>query len=134
MNRRDAETQRDSLTEQVIGLAIDVHRALGPGLLELAYEACLCHELGEHDMPFKRQVSLPVTYKGVQLDCGYRLDLVVGDELVVELKTVDNILPVHQAQLLTYLKLSKFHTGLILNFNVSVLKDGIKRLVLARPE
>ncbi len=131
MNRRDAETQRDSLSEQVIGLAIDVHRALGPGLLESAYEACLCHELGEHDIPFKRQVPLPVTYKGVQLNCGYRLDLTVADELVVELKTVDKILPVHHAQLLTYLKLSGFHTGLILNFNVPMLKDGIKRLTTA---
>jgi len=134
VNRGDAETQRDSLSEQIIGLAIEVHRALGPGLLESAYEACLCHELGKHDIPFKRQVPLPVTYKGVQLECGYRLDLTVSDEMVIELKAVDKILPVHQAQLLTYLRLSGFHTGLILNFNVPVLKDGIKRLVLARIE
>ncbi len=131
VNRRDAETQRDSLSEQVIGLAIEVHRALGPGLLESAYEACLCYELSEQDIPFKRQRPLPVTYKGVQLDCGYRLDLTVADELVVELKTVDRILPVHHAQLLTYLKLSGIHTGLILNFNVPMLKDGIKRLTIA---
>ena len=131
MNRGDAETQRDSLSEQVIGLAIQVHRALGPGLLESAYEACLCHELSEHDIPFKRQVPLPVTYKGVQLDCGYRLDLTVAEKLMVELKSVDKILPVHHAQLLTYLKLSGFQTGLILNFNVPVLKDGIKRLIIA---
>ena len=131
MNRRDAETQRDSLSEQVIGLAIEVHRALGPGLLESAYEVCLCHELKENDIPFKRQVPLPITYKGVQLDCAYRLDLAVADELVVELKAIDKILPVHQAQLLTYLKLSGFLTGLILNFNVPVLKDGIERLTIA---
>ncbi len=133
MNHRGTETQRDPLSEQVIGLAIEVHRALGPGLLESAYEACLCHELSELELPFKRQVPLPIAYKGVRLDCGYRLDLVVADELVVELKAVDRILPVHHAQLLTYLKLSGFQTGLILNFNVPMLKDGIKRLTTAPP-
>ena len=131
LNRGDAETQRDSLSEQVIGLAIEVHRALGPGLLESTYEACLCHELSEHGIPFARQIPLPVIYKGVRLDCGYRLDLVVAEELVVELKSVDKMLPVHHAQLLTYLKLSGFQTGLILNFNVPMLKDGIKRLTIA---
>ena len=131
LNRGDAETQRDSLSEQVIGLAIEVHRALGSGLLESTYEACLCHELSEHGIPFARQIPLPVIYKGVRLDCGYRLDLVVAEELVVELKSVDKMLPVHHAQLLTYLKLSGFQTGLILNFNVPMLKDGIKRLTIA---
>ena len=131
LNHRDTETQRDPLSEQVIGLAIEVHRFLGPGLLESVYEACLCHELHINKIPFNRQVSVPVVYKGVKLDCGYRLDLVVRDALVVELKTLERILPVHQAQLLTYLKLSGFQNGLILNFHVPVLKNGIKRLTIA---
>ncbi len=119
--------ERDSLTESVIGLAIEVHRTLGPGLLESAYEECLCFELKANDISFERQVALPVVYKAVKLDCGYRMDLVVDDRLVVELKTVEKILPVHEAQLLTYLRLSGIRTGLLLNFNTSVLKDGIKR-------
>ncbi len=121
---------RDSLTELVIGLAIEVHRALGPGLLESAYQECLCYELKANALAFGRQVALPVVYKSVNLDCGYRMDLVVDDRLVVELKTVEKILPVHEAQLLTYLRLSGIRTGLLLNFNTSVLKDGIKRMVL----
>jgi GxxExxY protein len=107
-----------------------VHRALGPGLLESAYEACLCFELSENRIPHRRQVPLPVTYKSVNLDCGYRLDLVVDDHLVLELKTVDRLLPIHEAQLLTYRKLGGFDTGLLLNFNAPVLKDGLKRMVL----
>ena len=124
------QVERDPLTEKVIGLAIEVHRALGPGLLESAYEECFCYELKAHDVPFRRQVPLPVIYKTIKLDCGYRMDVVIDDRLVVELKTVDRLVAVHDAQLLTYLKLSGIGTGLLLNFNTAVLKDGIRRLVL----
>ena len=121
----------EALTEQIIGAAVDVHRALGPGLLESAYEECLCHELHLRGLTFERQVSLPVEYKGVKLDCGYRLDLIVQDQIVLELKCVEHILPVHEAQLLTYLKLTGKHVGLILNFNVATLtRGGIVRKVL----
>ena len=130
MNHRDTEAQRDPLTQKVIGSAIEVHRHLGPGLLESAYEECLCWELKQAGLAVRRQVSLPVVYKEVKLDVGYRLDLVVEDRLVIELKTVERLLPIHEAQLLTYLKLSGLKTGLLLNFNPAVLKDGIKRLVL----
>jgi GxxExxY protein len=122
----------EALTSRVIGLAMEVHRALGPGLLESAYEECLCFELTSHGIPFNRQVPLPIIYKSVRLDCGYRMDLVVQGMLIVELKTIERILPVHEAQLLTYLRLSGITTGLILNFHMPVLKDGIKRLVLGR--
>ena len=118
------------MTEQVIGAAIEVHRGLGPGLLESAYEACLCYELGQRGLAFQRQVALPVVYKTVQLDCGYRIDLLVQERLIVELKTVEHLLPIHEAQLLTYMKLRGISTGLLLNFNVPLLKNGIKRLVL----
>ena len=124
------QTERDPLTEKVIGLAIEVHRVLGPGLLESAYEECFCFELKSHEVSFQRQVKLPVVYKDIKLDCGYRIDVVVDERLVVELKTVDRLLPIHDAQLLTYLKLSKIRIGLLLNFNTAVLKDGIRRLVL----
>ncbi len=130
MPEPSVQGERDSLTDSVIGLAIEVHRALGPGLLESAYQECLCYELKANGIAFERQVALPVVYKSVNLDCGYRMDLVVDDRLVVELKTVEKILPVHEAQLLTYLRLSGIRTGLLLNFNTSVLKDGIKRMVL----
>ncbi len=122
--------QRDALTDKVIGLAIEVHRGLGPGLLESAYEECLCHELEQSGLPFRRQVPLPVVYKAVRLDIAYRMDIVVDGRLVIELKTVENLLPLHQAQLLTYLKLSGVRTGLLLNFHVALLKDGIRRVVL----
>ena len=124
------QTERDPLTEKVIGLAIEVHRVLGRGLLESAYEECFCFELKSREVSFQRQVQLPVVYKNIKLDCGYRMDVVVDERLVVELKTVDRLLPIHDAQLLTYLKLSKIRTGLLLNFNTAVLKDGIRRLVL----
>ncbi len=124
------QSERDSLTESVIGLAIEVHRALGPGLLESAYQECLCHELKAKGIAFGRQVALPVVYKSVKLDCGYRMDLVDEDRLVVELKTAEKILPIHEAQLLSYLRLSGIRTGLLLNFNTAVLKNGIKRMVL----
>ena len=121
---------RVPLTERVIGAAIEVHRHLGPGLLESAYEECLCWELRHQSIGVRRQVLLPLIYKEVTLDIGYRLDLVVEDQLIVELKTVERVLPIHEAQLLTYLKLSGLSTGLLLNFNSPVLKDGIKRLVV----
>ena len=124
------QVERDPLTEIVIGLAIEVHRELGPGLLESAYEECFCYELKANEVPHRRQVALPVIYKTIKLDCGYRMDVVIDDRLVVELKTVDRLLAVHDAQLLTYLKLSGIGTGLLLNFNTAVLKDGIRRLVL----
>lgn len=123
-------SKRDPLSEKVIGCAIEVHRSLGPGLLESAYEACLCHELENACIPFRRQVALPLEYKSVRLDCGYRIDLMVADRLIVELKTVEKILPVHRAQLLTYLRMSGQHVGLILNFNAAVLRDGLCRMVL----
>ncbi len=116
-------------TESIIGAAIEVHRHLGPGLLESAYEECLCEELSLRKIPFKRQIALPVVYKSKKLDVGYRIDLLVNDEVVVELKTVETILPIHEAQALTYMRLSGKQVGLILNFNVTVLKNGIKRLV-----
>jgi len=118
----------NKLTGEVIGAAIEVHKALGPGLLESAYEECLCRELDLRKIAYERQKELPVEYKGVRLDCGYRLDVVVGDKLIVELKAVESLLPIHKAQLLTYLKLTGIKTGLIINFNVSVLKDGVQRI------
>ncbi len=120
----------DVLTEKVIGLAIEVHRQLGPGLLESAYEECLCLELKEAGFAFRRQVPLPVSYKSVRLDCGYRIDIVINGQLIVELKTVERLMPIHDAQLLTYMKLSGIRTGSLLNFNSAVLKDGIRRLML----
>jgi GxxExxY protein len=122
--------ENDQLTEKVIGLAIEVHRQLGPGLLESAYEACLCLELQEAGLAFRRQVPLPITYKSVRLDCGYRLDLAIEDQLILELKAVEGLLPIHEAQLLTYMRLSGIRTGLLLNFNSSVLKNGMRRLML----
>ncbi|MBP6656110.1 MAG: GxxExxY protein [Propionivibrio sp.] len=130
MNHRDTEAQRDALTEEIIGAAIDVHRVLGPGLLESAYQECLCVELGSRNLRFVSQLELPVEYKGYRVDVGYRLDLIVENRIVLELKAVERLLPVHEAQLLTYLRLGCFRTGLLLNFNVPVLKDGIRRMKL----
>lgn len=121
---------RDPLSAAVIGAAITVHRTLGPGLLESAYESCLCRELELQKIPHARQVPLPVEYKGARLDCGYRLDLVVDDRLVVELKTVSNFEPIHTAQMLTYLRLSGFRTGLLINFHAPTLRRGLKRFQL----
>lgn len=137
MNRRDAESQRDfphkELTAQIIGAAIEVHRVLGPGLLESAYEECLCHDLGLRNLSFRRQVPLPVIYKGVNLDCGYRLDLIVEDSVILELKCVDRLLPIHDAQLITYLKLTGKTVGLLINFYVDVLtRGGIIRKALTQ--
>ena len=123
----------NELTGDIIGSAIEVHRSLGPGLLESAYEACLCKELSLQGITFERQKSLPINYKGVNLDCGYRIDVLVGD-VVVEIKSVEKLLPIHDAQLLTYLKLSGCHVGLLVNFNVPVLRDGIRRRVLGLAE
>ena len=120
----------DRFTETVIGLAIEVHKVLGPGLLESAYEECLCFELDQAAISYQRQLALPVAYKSVNLELGYRLDIVAEQKLILELKTVEKILPIHEAQLLTYLRLSGIETGLILNFNSTVLKNGIRRLVL----
>ncbi len=122
-------TADGQLTDRIIGAAIEVHRTLGPGLLESAYEECLCYELSQLGLGFQRQVELPVHYKGVNLDCGFRMDLVVETTVVIELKTVSELLPVHSAQLLTYLKLSAKPIGLLINFNVPVLKKGLKRIV-----
>jgi GxxExxY protein len=125
--RRGAE---DVITEKIIGAAIEVHRITGPGLLESVYEECLCYELSQARLTFRRQVDLPVVYKGIKLDCGFRMDVVVEDSIVLELKTVEHLLPVHSAQLLTYLKLSGKKVGLLMNFNEPVLRRGLKRLVV----
>ncbi len=118
----------NALTEQIIGAAIEVHRALGPGLLESAYEECLSYELALRDVPFRRQTPLPLTYKEVKLECGYRVDLVAANAVIVEIKTVERLEPVHAAQVLTYLKLGRWPLGLLINFNVPTLKNGIKRI------
>ncbi len=118
------------LSDQVIGAAIEVHRELGPGLLESAYQACLAHELSLRGICFVSQLDLPLTYKGIALDVGYRIDLLVEDKIIVELKAVERMTPIHEAQLLTYLRLLKKPVGLLLNFSVPVLKDGITRRVL----
>ncbi len=119
----------NQVTGQIIGAAIEVHRVLGPGLLESAYEECLCRELSLRGISYERQKALPVSYKGVALDCGYRLDIVVAGCVIVELKACERLERIHQAQLLTYLKLAGVKYGLLINFNVPVLKDGIKRMV-----
>ncbi len=122
--------ENDLLTERIIGFAIEVHRQLGPGLLESAYEECLCYELKQSGLSFRRQVPLPVIYKSIRLDCGYRIDVVVEAQVILELKTVERLMPIHEAQILTYLKLSGLHTGLLLNFNSAVLKDSMRRIML----
>ncbi len=118
------------LSGQIIAAAIDVHKELGPGLLESAYHACMCRELSLRRIPFQSAVSLPVEYKGIHLDCGYRIDLLVDSKVAVELKSVEKLMPIHQAQLLTYLRLSKMRVGLLITFNVRVLPHGIIRRIL----
>jgi GxxExxY protein len=118
------------LTEKIIGAAIEVHRNLGPGLLESVYEDCLAHEFRLRNIQFEKEKPLPVEYKGILLDCGYRLDFLVEEKVIVELKSVECLLPIHEAQLLTYLKLAKCNIGLLINFNVTLLKHGLKRMVL----
>jgi GxxExxY protein len=119
----------NELTEAVIGAAIEVHRHTGPGLLESAYEQCLCRELSLRGISFAVQSSLPMNYKGMLLDCGYKIDLLVDGCLPIELKSVEKLLPIHDAQLLTYLRLGGWEIGLLINFNVKVLKDGIRRMI-----
>ena len=119
----------NELTEKIIGAAIEVHRTLGPGLMESAYAECLRRELALQGIPFEREKALPVEYKGVKLDCGYRLDLLVAGSVVVEIKAVEELLPIHEAQLLTYLRLGGWKVGLLINFNVPVLTKGVKRMV-----
>jgi GxxExxY protein len=125
----EASGPRSGLSGLVIGAAIEVHRALGPGLLESAYATCLARELELQGVPFEREVALPLWFKGARLDCGYRLDLVVADCIIVEVKAVESLTPLHTAQLLTYLRLSKRPLGLLFNFKVSVLKSGIRRVI-----
>jgi GxxExxY protein len=120
----------NTLTGQIIGAAIEVHKALGPGLLESAYEECLSYEFHLRKFRHKRQHAIPIEYKGIKLDCGYRVDLLVEDLVIVELKSVDSLDPIHEAQILTYLKLTGLKVGLLINFNVPVLREGIKRLIV----
>ena len=124
----------DRITSTIINSAIKVHRALGPGLLESAYEACLAFELLEYGAKIERQKPLPVVYKDVKLDCGYRLDILVEDSVIIEIKVVDHIVPIHKAQLLSYLRLSQCKVGLLINFNVKVIKNGIVRMVNEFPD
>lgn len=119
------------MSNKVIGCAIEVHRELGPGLLESAYEQCLAAELSRSGIPFQVQADLPVIYKGTRLDCGYRIDLLVDQRLIVELKSIEQLLKIHEAQILTYMRLAKVNVGLLMNFNVPVLKRGIKRFLLS---
>jgi len=123
------ERQENDISGKIIGAAIEVHKKLGPGLLESAYEECLCCEMQLRGIEFKRQVPLSLNYKGIVLDCGYRLDLLVEDKVIVELKSIEGLEPIHEAQMLTYLKLRNAWLGLIINFNVIMLKDGVRRLV-----
>ena len=120
----------DDVTKEIIGSAMEVHKVLGPGLLESTYEACLCHELSVKGISFVRQHAITVRYKGVEIDCGYRLDLLVEDKVIIELKSVDKLTPLYDAQLISYLKLCDINVGLLINFNVLLLKQGIRRKVL----
>jgi len=127
-------TPINEISQAIIGAAIEVHRTLGPGLLESAYEQCLSHEFSLRNIPFERQKPLPVDYKGILLDCGYRLDFLVAGLVVVEVKAMECLLPIHQAQLLSYLKLGGWKLGLLINFHTALLRDGIKRVVLGLEE
>jgi GxxExxY protein len=127
---KDTKVSADRLSYDIVGAAIEVHKHLGPGLLESAYEACLCRELTRRRIAYERQVSLPLEYYGMSVDCGYRLDLIVGGLVVLEIKSVAKILSIHKAQVLTYLKLLRLNLGLLINFNVEVLRLGIYRIVL----
>lgn len=129
-NLEITEMEMNELTGRVIGCAIDVHRELGPGLLESTYERCLAHELDQSGIKFQTQYPIPVLYRGLHIDCGYRLDVFVEDQLIVELKSVESLQKIHEAQLLTHMKLSQVKLGLLINFNVNQLRDGIRRLVI----
>ena len=131
MNQED---RLSKITETIIGCAINVHRELGPGLLESAYEACLLYDLSQTKMKIESQKPLPIIYKKVKLDCGYRLDLLIEDDVIVEIKSIEKLLPIHKAQLLSYLKISGLRVGLLINFNVKLLKDGIIRVVNNYPD
>ena len=126
----NGKMQFDELSRQVIGCALEVHRELGPGLLESAYERCLAHELTLKGIRFELEKAMPVEYKGAQIDCGYRLDLLVDGKIILEIKAVAAIEPIHEAQILTYMKLAKVRTGLLINFNVPLLRHGIQRFML----
>jgi len=128
--RKELNLSINEITEKIIGAAIAVHKELGPGLLESAYEACLVYELVQNGLKAESQKPLPVSYRGVRVDCGYRIDLLVEDQIVLELKSVEKIEPIHEAQLLSYLKLSGYKVGLLINFNVRLLRSGIRRFVL----
>ena len=128
------EERLNKITETIIGVAISIHRALGPGLLESTYEACLVYDLMQADMKVEQQKPLPVVYRGVKLECGYRMDLLIENEVIVEIKSVETLLPIHKAQLMSYLKLSDCKVGLLINFNVELLKDGIQRVVNNFPD
>ena len=128
MNKLNME-ELNRITEAIIGAAIEVHKALGPGLLESAYEACLSYELMQRGYKVMQQVALPLVYKEAKLDCGYRLDLFVNDAVIVEIKSVESLAPIHEAQLLSYLRLADCKIGLLINFNVKLLKNGVKRFV-----
>lgn len=130
----DEEERLNKITETIIGVAINVHRALGPGLLESAYEACMVHDLAQAGLKVEQQKPLPIVYRGVKLECAYRLDLMIENEVIVEIKSVEKLLPIHQAQLMSYLKLSNCKVGLLINFNIRVLKNGIKRVVNNFPD
>lgn len=127
------EERLNKIAEAIIGSAINVHKALGPGLLESAYESCLIYDLGQAGLKVEQQKPIPVVYRSVKLECGYRLDLMVENEVVVEIKSVERLLPIHKAQLMSYLKLSDCRVGLLINFNVEVLKGGIQRIVNGFP-
>jgi GxxExxY protein len=120
----------NELTRAVIGAAMEVHRRLGPGLLESAYQQCLCQELNLRQIPYKRELPLPLQYKGIHCECGYRVDLLIAGAVVVEIKSVEELAPIHEAQLLTYLRLGSWKVGLLINFNVQILREGIRRKVL----
>ena len=124
----------NEITGMIISAAINVHRTLGPGLLESAYEACMVYELAQAGLKVEQQKPLPIVYREVKLECGYRLDLMIEDEVIIEIKSIEKLMPIHQAQLLSYLKLSECKVGLLINFNVKVLKDGIKRVVNNFPD
>lgn len=128
------DVQRHPVTSVVLAAAIEVHRALGPGMLEAVYQACLFHELVQQGIHVESQVAIPVTYKGVQLDCGFRLDLLVAQAVIVEVKSVEHLLPVHSAQVLTYLRLTGAHQALLLNFNAPALRDGLKSFLGKRAD
>ena len=130
----DREERLNKITETIIGVAIGIHKALGPGLLESAYEACMVYDLTQAGLRVEQQKSLPVVYREVKLECGYRLDLLVEKEVIVEIKSIERFLPIHKAQLMSYLKLADCKVGLLINFNVEILKDGIQRVVNNFPD